>query len=143
MKDNTDNRLIKIYLDEEPKPISVVKPPVKILLDTTKLTDGKHTLKVIARSSEGKEGIKVIPFEVRNGPDISVTGISENDVVDGKTPITINAYGSERKDLFIVSGSENPTAIPAWVWVALLGFVGWALFYFIMYWDPDKYSSFF
>ncbi|MCC5929125.1 MAG: cytochrome C [Cyclobacteriaceae bacterium] len=138
-----DKRTIKIFLDEDPKPFADFSPPVKFVFDTTKIPDGKHKLKIVAKSTDGVEGIRTIPFEVRNGPSIDVVGLKENEVVNEQIPITINAYGSERKDAFIVTGSETPKAIPAWVWALLISFIGFALFYFIMYWKPDLYKSFF
>lgn len=138
-----DKRIIKVFLDDDSTPFAEFKPPVKMMLDTTKITDGKHKLKIIAKSTDGVEGIKIVPFEVRNGPAIDLVGLKENDVVDDKVTLTINAYGSERKDFFVVTGSETPKGIPSWVWAILIGFFGWALFYAIMYWSPDNYSSFF
>lgn len=130
-----DKRIIKVFVDDDPEPFAEFSPPVKFLLDTTRLPDGPHTMKVVARSSDGREGVKVIPFQVRNGPAISVVGLKENDVVDSKIPLTINAYGSERNDLFVVTGSETPKAIPAWVWALLIIFIAWGIFYLVMYWD--------
>lgn len=138
-----DDRIIKVYLDEEPKPFAEFSPPVKFMLDTTKISDGKHVLKIVARSSDRVEGIRKIPFEVRNGPEITVVGLKANEVVDTQIPITINAYGSETKDSFVIKGSETPTAIPAWVWALVIAFVGFSVFYVIMYWQPDLYKSFF
>lgn len=138
-----DNRIIKIFLDDDPKPFAEFSPPVKFVFDTTKIPDGQHKLKIVAKSTDGIEGIRTIPFEVRNGPAIAVVGLNENEVVSEQIPITINAYGSERKDVFVVTGSEKPKAIPAWVWALLISFIGFALFYFIMYWNPDLYKSFF
>lgn|SRR5690606_22933051 len=138
-----DNRIIKVYLDEEPRPFAEFSPPVKFVLDTTKIPDGKHSLRIVARSSNNVEGIRTIPFEVRNGPEIVVVGLNDNEVVDTQIPITINAYGSETNDSFVIRGSETPKAIPAWVWALLIIFVGFALFYAIMYWDPEHYKSFF
>lgn len=138
-----DKRLIKVFLDDEMQPFAEFKPPVKFVFDTTKIPDGKHLLKVVAKSSSGIEGIKNIPFEVRNGPSISILGIKDHEVVDAQIPITINAYGSERSDQFIITGSETPKAIPAWVWALLISFGGFALFYLIMYWKPENYVSFF
>jgi len=135
--------IIKVFIDGEKKPIAEVEAPSKILFDTTKLVDGKHTLKLVARSSSDKEGIKLIPFEVRNGPDISVIGLQADDVVSEQLPITINAYGSERKDIFLITGSENPKGIPSWIWVVLLLFIGWAIHYLYLYWTSDNYTSFF
>lgn len=134
-----DKRIIKVFLDEAPAPFAEFAPPVKFVLDTTKIPDGKHKLKIVARSSNDVEGIKTIPFEVRNGPEISVVGLKPNEVVDTQISITINAYGSETNDAFIIKGSETPKAIPAWVWALLISFVGFALFYFIMYWNPELY----
>ncbi|MDF9796499.1 hypothetical protein OKW21_001762 [Catalinimonas alkaloidigena] len=138
-----NKRVIKIFLDDEDVPFAEFKPPVKFMMDTTKIPDGKHHLKIIAKSSNNVEGIKVIPFEVRNGPEIAVLGLRPNEVVDEKVSITVNAYGSERRDQFVVTGSETPKGIPAWVWAIVIGFIGFAIFYFIMYWTPDFYKSFF
>jgi hypothetical protein len=138
-----DNRIIKVFLDEDPKPFASFAPPVKIVLDTTKIPDGKHTLKIVAKSSNGIEGIREIPFVVRNGPSISIIGLKDNETVDTQVPLIINAYGSETKDFFVIKGSETPKAIPAWVWALLIGFFGFGLFYLIMYWSPELYKSFF
>lgn len=129
------NRIIKVFVDDDPEPFAEFSPPVKFLFDTTRLPDGPHTMKIVARSSRGQEGIRTIPFEVRNGPAISVVGLKEHDVVDSRIPLTINAYGSERSDLFIVTGSETPKAIPAWIWTLLIIFIAWGVFYLIMYWN--------
>lgn len=138
-----DNRIIKVFLDDDPSPFGEFKPPVKFMVDTTKIPDGKHKLKVVARSTNGIEGIKEVNFEVRNGPAIDLIGLKENDIVDDNLTLTINAYGSERKDFFIVTGSETPKGIPTWIWAILIAFIGWALFYGIMYWTADNYTSFF
>lgn len=137
-----DNRIIKVYLDDGTIPFAEFSPPVKFVLDTTKIPDGRHTMTIVARSSSNVEGIRKIPFEVRNGPEISVVGLKENEVVDTQISITINAYGSETKDSFVIRGSETPKAIPAWVWALIIAFVGFALFYMIMYWNPELYKSF-
>lgn len=137
------NKIVKVFLDDDPVPFAEFGSPVKFILDTTKIPDGKHTLKIVAKSTSNAEGIRIIPFEVRNGPEIAVVGIKENEVVDQQLPIVINAYGSERNDMFIITGSETPKAIPAWVWAILIGFAGFALYYFSMYWNPELYKSFF
>lgn len=137
-----DNRVIKVFLDDDPQPFASFAPPVKMVLDTTKIPDGKHKLKIIARSSDGVEGIREVPFVVRNGPEIQVVGLKDNETVDTQVPIIINAYGSETKDFFVIKGSETPKAIPAWVWVLVITFVAFGLFYLIMYWNQDFYKSF-
>lgn len=124
---------VRIFLDDDTVPFGEYTPPVKFQLDTTKLQDGEHTMTVVARSTDGREGIKKIKFTVRNGPEINVSGITENDVVDNKVGIAINAYGSESREIFVVEGSENPTAIPNWLWIMVLGFVAWGAFYLVSY----------
>ena len=137
-----DNRVVKVYLDDETNPFAEFKPPVKFELDTTKIPDGKHTLRIVARSSRGVEGVRVVPFVVRNGPTIAIVGLKDNDEVNEQIPITINAYGSETSDFFVIRGSETPKAIPAWVWALLIVVFAFGLFYLIMYWDPSLYKSF-
>ncbi len=124
---------IYIFIDEENKPIAEVVSPISFELDTRKLTDGEHVLKIVSKDPSGKEGIRKIPFVVRNGPAIAVEGIRENDVVDGVLPIMINAYGKGDQKSFLIDGSETPQSIPAWVWILIIGFAGWAMFYLFSY----------
>ncbi|MCD8539631.1 MAG: cytochrome C [Leadbetterella sp.] len=137
-----DKRVVKIFLDDDPVPFAEFSPPVKFVLDTTKIPDGKHRLKIVAKSTDNVEGIRTLPFEVRNGPAIAVVGLEDNEVVNDRISLTINAYGSERSDMFVVTGSETPQAVPSWVWALLITFTGFALFYLIMYLGPDLYKSF-
>ena len=106
---------IVIFMDENPKPIAELKSPVTFELDTRKIVDGKHTLKIVSKDPMGKEGIRLIPFEVRNGPAITIEGIRENAVVDGILPIMINAYGKGNQTKFLITGSETPKSIPSWL----------------------------
>lgn len=124
---------IYIFIDEDVVPIAEVCSPITFDLDTQKLVDGKHTLKIISKDPNGKEGIKIIPFEVRNGPAIDITGIQENAVVDGLVPVMINAYGKGNQGHFLIEGSETPQSIPWWVWILIIGFAGWAIYYLAMY----------
>lgn len=122
---------IYIFIDEEEKPIAELISPVTFELDTSKLIDGKHTLKIVSKDPTGKEGIRLIPFEVRNGPAIAIEGIKENAVVDGIIPIMINAYGKGDSKNFLIVGSETPQSIPFWIFILLIAFVAWALYYHI------------
>ena len=140
---NSDQRKVKIYLDNEKIPFGQFSPPVKFTLDTTKLTDGKHELKIVAKSSSGVEGQRIIPFEVRNGPEIAVVGLEKDEIVDSEVAITVNAYGSETNDQFIIKGSETPKAIPSWIWALVISFIAFGIFYAIMNWTPEFYKSFF
>ena len=138
-----NKRQVTVFLDDSEIPFGVFEPPAKLVLDTTKIADGKHELKVKAISSKGIEGVKTIPFEVRNGPAITVLGLKPNEIIESNTAITINAYGNEASERFIIKGSETPKAIPSWVWALLILFVAFAIFYFITLWDMNTYKSFF
>lgn len=120
---------IYIFIDEEVQPIAELVAPVNFELDTTKLIDGKHTLKIVSKDPTGKEGIRLLPFEVRNGPAIAIEGIKENAVVDGVIPIMVNAYGKGDQKNFMIVGSETPQSIPFWIFVLLILFVAWAAYY--------------
>lgn len=110
-----DNSTIFIFIDDEQKPIATFESPVHFELDTRKLIDGNHILKIVSKDPTGKEGIRLIPFEVKNGPAISIEGIKENAVVDGVLPLMINAYGKGDQKKFLIGGSETPQSIPSWV----------------------------
>lgn len=129
----SDKSTIFIFIDDETKPIAEVLSPVSFELDTRKLTDGEHVLKIVSKDPTGKEGIRKIPFVVRNGPAISVEGMKENAVVDGVLPLMINAYGKGDQKSFLISGSETPQSIPWWVWLLIIGFAGWAMYYIFRY----------
>lgn len=122
---------IFIFVDEESKPIAELISPVNFELDTSKLIDGKHILRIVSKDPTGKEGIRLIPFEVRNGPAIAIEGIRENAVVDGIVPIMINAYGKGNQKNFLIVGSETPQSIPFWIFILLILFVGWAIYYLV------------
>ncbi len=124
---------IFIFLDDDSIPVAELVSPVSFELDTRKLIDGNHMLKIVSKDPTGKEGIRIIPFVVRNGPAIAVEGIKENAVVDGILPLMINAYGKGDQKSFLIDGSETPQSIPAWVWILIIGFTGWALYYLLRY----------
>lgn len=121
---------IIIFLDGETKPYGEFDAPINFELDTTKLVDGDHVLKIVSKNPDGKEGIRHIPFNVRNGPSIAIEGIKENDIVDGIIPIMINAYSKGNQKQFLIEGSETPQSTPAWFWAIVIGFVGFAIYYF-------------
>ncbi|HIX54216.1 MAG TPA: hypothetical protein VK076_09520 [Candidatus Sphingobacterium stercoripullorum] len=128
-----DTSKIYLFLDDATQPLAEVTAPTSFELDTTKLVDGKHTLKIVSKDPTGKEGVRLVPFEVRNGPAITVEGIKANDKVDGVVPILINAYSKGDQKSFLIEGSETPTSIPSWVWILIIGFVGWAIYYTVLY----------
>ncbi len=128
-----DRSSITIFIDDEPLPIARFETPVSFELDTSKMVDGTHTLRIIGRGPNGKEGIRKIPFEVKNGPSIAIEGIKENAVVDGVLPLMINAYSKGDQTKFFITGSETPQSIPYWLWILIIGVGVWAIYYFITY----------
>lgn len=126
-----DKSKIKLFVDDDLQPIAELMTPVQFELDTHKLTDGEHNLRIVSISPTGREGIRNIKFVVRNGPSISIEGISDNSVVDGTVPLMINAYDKGNHKKFIIEGSETPQSIPSWLWILLIAFMGWAAYYMI------------
>ena len=124
------NAVVFLYIDEEPNPIAELQTPIVFNLDTTKLADGEHTLKIVSKF-DNKEGLKITRFNVRNGPIIHMEGLSNNETVNGILPLMINAYDTGRNQSFIIKGSENPRTSPVWVWVIALIFIAWAAFYIV------------
>ena len=120
---------VTLFIDNDTKPYGEFLVPINFDLDTRKLVDGEHVLKIVSKDPFGKEGIRIIPFIVRNGPAIALEGIKENEVVDGIIPLMINAYGKGDQTRFLIEGSETPRSIPAWFWAIIIGFVGWAMYY--------------
>lgn len=126
---------VYIFLDDSDRPIAEFEPPVQFEFDTRKLVDGDHTLRIVGKDPAGKEGIRIIPFTVRNGPAIAVEGLKSHDVIDGVLPILINSYGKGDQRQFIIDGSETPRSIPTWIWALIILFVGWAAYYSINFFD--------
>jgi hypothetical protein len=126
-----DRSSILIFIDDEKQPIASFKSPINFELDTRKLVDGDHLLRIVSKDPSGREGLRKIPFTVRNGPDISIEGLKKNEVVDGVLPIMVSAYGKGDQKLFLIEGSESPRSIPNWVWLLHIVFGGWALYYLI------------
>lgn len=128
-----DKSKVLIFLDDAEAPIAEFATPAHFELDTTKIIDGKHTLKIVSKGPNGREGLKLVPFEVRNGPHIDIEGIKNESIVDGIIPLMINAYTKGNANKFYIEGSETPKSIPAWVWIMLITIVAWILFYFFTY----------
>lgn len=126
-----DKNKIMIFLDGEKQPIATFSAPVNFELDTKKIVDGEHILTIISKDITGKEGIRKIPFEVRNGPAIAVEGLKDHEKVDGIVSLMINAYGKGNQTKFNIEGIETPQTVPTWLWVLIISFMGWAIYYLI------------
>jgi len=128
-----------VFIDEDTTPIGEYLAPINFEFDTRKLVDGEHILKIVSKDPLGKEGIRKIPFTVRNGPSVAVEGISDNDVVDGVIPLMIHAYGKGDQKRFLIEGSETPRSIPSWLWALIIGGVGWAIYYVVISFNMSLY----
>ncbi len=128
-----EKSIVKLFMDDDPEPFAELEAPVNFELDTRRLPDGEHTLTILGKDPAGREGIRRIPFVVRNGPSIAVEGIKEDAVVEGVLPIMVNAYGRGNQNRFLIEGSETPRSIPSWIWAALIVFFAWAAYYTITY----------
>lgn len=137
MNDKIRNK-IEVFLDDKNEPIAVYSPPAKFELDTTILDDGEHKLTIIANSEDGKKSIRNIKFIVRNGPGIAIQGLKENDIVEGKISLLVNAYGASSNEKWEPSTAETPSPIPSWIWIVFILIVAWAMFYFIKQWNPPE-----
>lgn len=124
-----DRSKVFLFIDNDPHPIAELETPIVFDLDTKKLPDGDHVLKIVSRSPSGKEGIRKISFTVANGPTIKIEGLKNKDVVDGTLSLMINAYDKGNQKSFLITGSETPQTIPFWIWVIIILFVGWAVYY--------------
>ncbi len=137
-----DKNKIHVYLDGQDEPIVSYRPPVRFELDTTQLEDGSHTMKVVASDSTGQQGVRTINFEVRNGPGIDVEGVRDDDILDGKVPILLNAYGGAKEPFWEPARAETPAPVPTWAWVLLLVIAAWSSFYIAQQWNtPEEYAS--
>lgn len=130
-----DKTTVLLFIDEDQQPIADLETPIVFDFDTSKLTDGDHTLKIVSRSPSGREGIRKINFTVKNGPAISIEGLKENDIVDGSFPLMINAYDKGNQKSFVIEGSETPQTIPVWMWVIIILIAGWGAYYGITYFN--------
>lgn len=128
---------IEIYLDGATEPLSVYRPPARFDLDTHELPDGPHELRIVATDVSGHRGVRRIPFEVRNGPGIAVSGLRAGDVVEGRVSLLVNAYGGAYEENWEPARAETPAPIPTWTWVVLLVVVAWAIFYGARHWSPS------
>lgn len=124
-----DRSKVFLFIDDDAAPIAELDTPIVFDLDTKKLTDGNHILKIVSHSPSGKEGIREISFTVANGPTIRIEGLKNKDVVDGTLSLMINAYDKGNQKSFLINGSETPQTIPFWIWIIVILFTGWALYY--------------
>ena len=122
---------IQLFVDDETEPRGTLDPPAPFDLDTTNLADGRHVLRLRAFEDDGSVGVQEIPFTVRNGPGIVVVGLAEDEVVQGRIPLLVNAYAGRVGDVFDPTRAETPAPVPTWAWVLCLLVAAWAMWFVI------------
>jgi len=125
-----------VYLDDASDPLLRYRPPVRFELDTSRLDDGKHRLRIEAFDSTGQKGVRIVPFVVRNGPGIAINGISDNDVLEGKIDVLVNSYGGAAETHWEPSRAETPAPVPTWAWVLFIVVVAFGVYYGVRQWNP-------
>lgn len=131
---------ISVYLDDAAEPISTYKPPARFSIDTTKLADGAHVLRVAAVDAVGTTGVRSIPFTVANGPGITVTGLRAGSRVRGTIELDINAFGADEP--FDPVRAESSGPVPVWTWVLFAVIVAWAGWYGLEYFaTPTEFAK--
>jgi hypothetical protein len=131
---------VRIYLDDNPRPIVDRELPTDIALDTLSLTDGTHRMVIRAEDQNGREGVEEISFVVQNGPGISVSGLRPHSIRSGTVRFTVDAFSTDEP--FDPRRAEARSAIPVWVWVMSLFVVSWAVWYAARMWEvPASYAK--
>ena len=134
-----DTPRVRIYLDDRPEAIVDGPPPADVRLNTLDLPDGPHQLIVRAVGRNGREGYQEIPFDVRNGPGVVITGLQPGSTRRGEVRLTVDAFSAD--DPFDPRNAEARSSIPVWVWVMALFIVSWAVWYAARMWDvPPSFA---
>lgn len=120
---------IKLYLDENTEPFKVAQAPLRFNFTTMHLADGEHTLRIEASNGLAPPTVRKIPFQVRNGVAVTVTGLQPNQTIGGQVELIINAYAGNTEVDFEPRKAETPQPIPTWAWVLFLGVIAWTMFY--------------
>ena len=127
---------IDIFVDGAAQPLLSATPPLSFELDTSSMADGPHVMRIEAYDDRGVKGVRTVDFTVRNGPGIAVSGIQQDDVLDGKIPVIVNAYGGTSAVDWEPSQAETPAPPPTWAWVSLILFVAFGVSYGVQQWSP-------
>jgi mono/diheme cytochrome c family protein len=81
---------IEVYVDGSGTPAQVLTaPPFRLRLDTGRLVDGPHTLRVVTFYEAGGRDERSIPFEVDNVPSVRIEGLEDGDVVRGDVELEV------------------------------------------------------
>ncbi|HEX7382566.1 MAG TPA: hypothetical protein VF265_10490 [Nevskiaceae bacterium] len=125
---------VRIFLDNEVEPVIDQELPSRVALDTRRWSDGPHRLTVRATGENGLEGVEEIPFNVRNGPGISVAGLRPRTTRKGVMHLKVDAFSTD--DPFDPRRAEARSPIPTWTWVLFMFVLAWVVFYVATMWNP-------
>ena len=88
----------------------------------------------------GGTAVRHVPFRVRNGPGITVSGFREGAIMHGTMRFRVNAFGAEEP--FEPQRAESHAEIPVWVWVLSLVIVAWSAWYVATLWNaPPEFAK--
>lgn len=133
-KDN----IIKVYIDDSDEALAIGNAPNKLEIDTTSLSDGNHTLRIVATDTDGASNEKLINFTVRNGPYIAVDGIKSGETFSGNIDVILDAYDTNNTRIFTPNTAEIPRGIPFWFWGIAIAVLAFAILYAVAFWSPNK-----
>jgi len=129
MREQEAKEPIRIFLDDNEEPFKVAHPPLRFSLSTIPLADGEHVLRVQASNGLAPPTVKEIPFRVRNGVAVTVSGLEPGQTIGGQVELIVNAYAGNTEVDFEPRRAETPQPIPTWAWVLSLGVLAWTMFY--------------
>lgn len=124
---------VRVFVDDDPKPLIDHALPTQLALDTRQLADGPHRLIIRAEDQNGAEGFEELPFHVQNGPGILVSGLRPGATRSGMLHLTVDAFSTD--DPFDPRRAEARSSIPAWVWVLCLFVLAWTVWYAARMWE--------
>src|SRR5205814_10082830 len=104
-------------------------PPMRFQFSTLALADGPHRLRIEAHNGLAGDSVREIPFHVRNGVAITVSGLEPNQEIAGQVGVIINAYAGNTEVDFEPSRAEPPQPIPTWAWLIFLAIAAFTMFY--------------
>lgn len=131
---------VRVYVDDDVRPLIDHELPTALTLDTRQLADGPHRLVIRAEDQSGAEGFEEIPFHVQNGPGILVSGLRPGATRSGTMHLKVDAFSTD--DPFDPRRAEARSSIPVWVWVLCLFVLAWTVWYAARMWEvPAQYAK--
>jgi hypothetical protein len=127
---------VRIFVDDQEQPIRAHVPPADLTIDSRDLADGEHRLRIEAQDSAGAYGVRIVPFIVRNGPGITVTGLHDGATVHGAVSLHVNVFSATEP--FEVGRAESRSPAPIWIWVLGLVVAAWSAWYLAGNWYPPE-----